>query len=394
MQKKLLEIVGGNIYYKESFHQNMVVVLGEFIQGIYDLSDPILLSAYEMIKNITTIETIDANGSYVIPGFIDVHIHGYKGADVMDGDVKSLQSMKANLVENGVTQFLATTMTMEKQRIINALEAVREVMGEQKNTVSGAEIIGVHLEGPFINSDYKGAQSGAFIVGADHELLNSYKDIIKVVTIAPEVEGNMEAIEKFGSMMNFSIGHSGATYDEAIKAIECGACGTTHLFNAMTGLRHREPGIVGAALSTDIYSELIADNIHIRPELFPFILKNKGYDKLLLITDCMQGGGLAEGMYDLGGQEVTIKAGKCTLASGTIAGSVLKLHKGIQNFTEGSQKSLAEILPLATINQARYLGIEELTGSIEVGKFGHIVIMDKDFNINRTIVKGQVVYEN
>ncbi|MDW7669795.1 MAG: N-acetylglucosamine-6-phosphate deacetylase, partial [Bacillota bacterium] len=253
---------------------------------------------------------------------------------------------------------------------------------------------GVHLEGPFINNKFKGAQSEKHIIPVDHEILDRYKDIIKVVTIAPEKDGSLETIKKYKNDMNFSIGHSGATYEEAIEAFEHGACCTTHLFNAMTGLHHRNLGIVGAALTTDCYSELIADNIHVSKNLYEMLVKVKGLNKLLLMTDCIRGGGLGEGVYTLGGQKVNIKNGKCTLDSGTIAGSVLKLNQGFKNFAEASNESIESIVPLITINQAKYLGLEDKLGSLTQGKRADIVIMNDDYDITKTIVKGKLVYEN
>lgn len=396
--KKTIEIVKGLVYLNGQFKSNHVIVATDTIEGIYDLNDHAQKTAYnEMVSTLKAsnqLTTVDAEGGYVMPGFIDVHIHGYKGVDVMDAKVSSLEAMKRNLPENGVTDFLATTMTMSKSDIVAALDTVKTVMNSQADGVSGAEIIGVHLEGPFINEDYKGAQAATYIVGADHDLLERYADIIKVVTIAPEKAGGMEAIEQFSDRMNFSIGHSGATYDQAMAAISKGASSMTHLFSAMTGLKHREPGVVGAAFTTDCYCEVIADNIHMRPELYPLILKIKGIHRMLLITDCMQGGGLAEGEYSLGGQKVLIKDGKCTLESGTIAGSVLKLNKGLENVATSTKEPLADLLPAVTLNQARYLGIEETHGSIDLGKYANIVIMHDDYSIYKTIVKGNVVYEN
>lgn len=394
------EIINGVVFHHNELKEEHVVLFEDKIVAIYDLNNQVDVDFYEKVKHRLSLEgkdlqTIDAKGQYVLPGFIDVHIHGYKGVDVMDGEQSSLHKMKQDLVENGVTNFLATTMTMDKASIVHALEAVKKVMKQQDNgVVKGAHILGVHLEGPFINVDYKGAQPKKHIVSPDHQLLKDYLDILKIVTIAPEIAGGLETIAEFKDNINFSIGHSGASYEQAMEAFECGACGTTHLFNAMTGVHHRNPGIVGAAFASDCYSELIADTIHVHPDLFPMITKAKGLNKLLLITDCMQGGGLQEGVYTLGGQIVTIKDGKCTLESGTIAGSVLKLNQALKNFVAGSKEILESIIPLVTINQAIYLNIEDSYGSIDIGKYADIVLMDQSYQINKTIVKGNVVYEN
>lgn len=396
----LYELSNGITYYKEQLHNQLVLFYDQDIKGIFDLSDSkdvIDLEAYrsKLINEGQELTRIDAKGLYILPGFIDIHIHGYKGADVMDARVESLELMKRELVKNGVTAFLATTMTMDKKSITEALDVVKKVMTEQEySDVNGAEIIGVHLEGPFINSKFKGAQPEKHIIPVEHDILDHYKDIIKVVTIAPETDGGLSTIKKYKNDMNFSLGHSGANYDVAMEAIECGACSTTHLFNAMTGLHHRDPGVVGAALASDCYSELIADNIHVHKDLYKVLVKAKGLDKLLLITDCMQGGGLGDGDYTLGGQKVTIDNGKCCLASGTLAGSVLKINEGFRNFIEASNESVESILPLITLNQARYLGIEDKFGSLSVGKRADMVIMNDTYDITKTIVKGKIVYEN
>lgn len=346
------------------------------------------LEYYE--NNSIEVDWIDAQGNYVLPGFIDAHIHGYKGKDVMDADEDGIRLISKGILENGVTSFLPTTMTMSIEKIDNAIESVRKVKSNQS---SGARILGVHMEGPFINESYKGAQSAEAIIIPDSDLVDRNKDMLKVITIAPEIEGSMEMIKKYGKEINFSIGHTAADYETATKALEMGACSTTHLFNAMTGLHHRKPGVVGTALTSSCYSELIADKIHVHPSLFELIGKAKGLDKLLLITDCIQGGGLEEGIYDLGGQEVTVKGGKCTLSDGTIAGSVLKLVDGLKNYKEFVSYDLEELIPLVTINQAKYLGVEETIGSLEIGKDADIVVMNEKFKIIKTIVKGSVEYE-
>lgn len=373
-------IKNGKVYFEGKFIEGYVVLYEQSIARIV---------AYTTV-NEDEIEWLNAKGAYVIPGFIDVHIHGYQGKDVMDGDVESLKVIMKGIAKNGVTSFLATTMTMSLDKIEQAIEAVEQMMDQQ---VEGAQIIGVHMEGPFINSDYKGAQLEEAIIIPDNAFVNKHKDMIKVMTVAPEIEGALELISTYKDEINFSLGHTGADYVRATKAIELGAKSVTHLFNAMTGLHHRAPGVVGTAFTTACYSELIADNIHVNPYLYEIIAKVKGLDKLLLITDCMKGGGLDDDIYDLGGQEVMVEKGKCTLKDGTIAGSVLKLNEALKNFEKQVSYTLEQLLPLVTINQAKYLKIEAEKGSLAVGKDADIVIMDKAFNIKTTIVKGNKVYE-
>lgn len=383
-------IVNGKIYKNQTFIEDDVLIFGESIKQLMTREEYIRLKD----SGTTVFEEIDAQGHYVVPGFIDVHIHGYKGVDVMDGDVDSIEKMAKGITENGVTAFLATTMTMDKSSIMNALNSIRKVMTDNTLNQEGAMVLGAHLEGPFINTEYKGAQSERYVIPPAKEWLDEFGDTIKVVTIAPEIEGALEIIESYSDTINFSLGHTGASYEKAMEAYAKGAKSATHLFNAMTGLHHRNPGVVGAAFSCDCYSELIADNIHVHPDLYPLVMRVKGKDRLLLITDCMRAGGLPEGEYDLGGQAVTVKDHKCTLKSGTIAGSVLKLNEGLNHFNEVVEEELAQCIGLVTENQAQYLKVDHIMGTLDVNKLANIVIMDEEINIIKTFVKGSMVYEN
>ncbi|MFV0503522.1 MAG: N-acetylglucosamine-6-phosphate deacetylase [Lachnospirales bacterium] len=362
-------IVNGKIYINENFVEKNLV----FTDSIIEITDSIPENS----------EIIDAKNNYVLPGFIDVHVHGYGGNDTMEGTKESLENIQRKITQNGVTSFLPTTMTMDLEKIEKALENIKAC----KNNNIGARILGAHLEGPFINSKYKGAQPEEFIIDPNIKLMEKYRDIIKICTVAPEKEGSLEMIEMFPEV-NFSLGHSGCTYDQAIKAYEKGAKSTTHLFNAMTPLHHREPGLVGAALTADCYCELIADTIHVNKNLFDFIIKNKTMDKLLLITDCMEAGGLEDGEYSLGGQKVIVENGKCMLKSGTIAGSTLKLIDGLKNLTTYSKKDLVDTIKAVTINQSKYLGIDNI-GTLNKGNLADIVIMDDKYNIVSTFVGGE-----
>ena len=378
-------IKNGLIYQGNEFVEQKVLLFEDKIVAVVDEEE--YQASY---KNCIE---IDASKNYVIPGMIDVHIHGSIGADVMDGTQEALKSIKKFLVENGVTTFLATTMTMPLNQIHKALNAVKECMENQEQETLGADIIGVHLEGPFIRKEFKGAQNEKDIIEPNRKLIMEYLDLLKVITIAPESPGALALIEEFQDHISFSLGHSGADFEQAMKAFETGARGVTHLFNAMTGLHHRNPGIVGAALESECYCELIADNHHVHPGIFSMLTKAKGLEKLLLITDCMRAGGLPEGLYDLGGQEVTVSSGQCRLASGTIAGSVLKLNEGLINFQKATRETLERLLPLVTRNQAKYLQMEDELGSLEPGKRADIVFMNQEYEIEKTIVKGNLQYE-
>ncbi len=381
-------IINGNVYFNKEFHKNHVILYDEKIINILNEEE------YNNYAKLNNVSEINADNQLVIPGFIDVHVHGYKGVDVMDGKVESIRSLAEGITENGVTAFLPTTMTMELCYIEKALDVIREVKENSNLNPYGAMVLGAHMEGPYINTNFKGAQPEKYIIKPSSKWLENYKDIIKVTTIAPEVKGAIEVIKKYHSKINFSIGHTGASYEEAKEAIDKGATSITHLFNAMTGLHHRKPGVVGASLTCNCYSELIADKFHVNTNLYQLLINAKGIDKVLLITDCMMAGGLKEGNYELGGQEVRVFNNQCKLVDGTIAGSVLKLNKALRNFSENVVEELANLIPIVTENQAKYLKVYNEMGTLEIGKLANIVIMDENINIIKTIVKGKKVYES
>ena len=338
-------------------------------------------------------EVIDAEGNYVMPGLVDVHIHGYLNEDASDGKPEGIRKMAQGVVKNGVTAFLPTTMTVSIPEIEAALDIVRS-MQEESKTWKGAYLAGVNAEGPFINANKKGAQAQEHIKAPDADWVIKNSDIIKLVTIAPETEGGYEAIKKIraNSDVRVSVGHTDATYEQAMKAFECGADHVTHLFNAQTALHHRKPGVVGAGMSADVYAELICDTFHIHTGLFELVAKCKG-DKFLLITDCTRAGGMPDGEYSLGGQPIFVKGIQCLLEDGTIAGSVLKLNEAVKNVAEHTSLPLWDVVAAASLNPANSIGMGDTKGSITVGKDADLVIADKDFNIKKTIIQGDIRYE-
>lgn len=375
-------IVNGLIVSNCSLLEDHVICFDETIQHILHKNN---------FDEGTVEEVIDANGNYVLPGFIDVHIHGYQRADVMDGTIESLKQIARGIAANGVTSFLPTTMTMSEEKIRTALSAIKESMNGK--IMDGAQILGAHMEGPYISKDYEGAQPDRFIVSPTDAIIKDYLDVVKVVTLAPEVNGAMTLIRDYSHRIRFSMGHSKATYKIGMEAIKEGASSITHLFNAMSGLHHRELGLVGIAFTQDIYAEIIADGIHTKPELFQIIFENIGAEKLLLITDCIEAGGMDDGDFSLGEHSVHVENGKCTLKDGTLAGSTLKLNDAFIYFMKQVNGSMTELLPSVTMNQAKYLGIDNRKGSLEVKKDADIVLMDREYKIMKTIVKGEIIYD-
>lgn len=336
---------------------------------------------------------IDACGNYVAPGLVDIHIHGYLGEDTCDAKPEGIKKMAYGVAKNGVTAFLPTTMTVSKPEIIAALDAVRSLKEESK-TWDGAEIIGVHAEGPFINPSKKGAQAEENILKPDADFIIENADIITSVTLAPEMDEGHACIKKLAKETGVlvSMGHTDAKFEEAMSAAKDGVNHATHLFNAMSALAHRNPGVVGAALASDNVSvEVIADTFHINPGLYSLVAKLKG-DKMVLITDCTRAGGMPDGEYDLGGQPIFLKGIECRLADGTIAGSVLKLNNAVRNVLANTDLPVNEVFNMASLNPAAAIHCADRIGSLEAGKDADIIITDENINIIRTIKKGRTIY--
>lgn len=343
-------------------------------------------------EEIGDAEVIDAAGMYVVPGLIDMHIHGYRGNDASDGEVSELIAMAEGLAQNGVTSWLPTTMTISYDALRKAFSAIREAMKPGMNS-RGANILGVNSEGPFICVAKKGAQNEAYVKPLDVDFLKEYADIVRVFTVAPEEKGNMEAIRRVAAEtgMLISIGHSDASYEVAMESIEAGVRHATHLFNAMTAMTHRKPGVVGAVLSdARVSTEMICDTYHVNPALYELVNTLKG-DKLVMITDCLRAGGLEEGEYDLGGQTVVLKDNLCRLLDGTIAGSVLTLNKGVYNVLSHTTLPVHTCVNMASLNPAKALGVQKTKGSIEVGKDADFFLADDQFNACGTFIGGEKV---
>ncbi len=333
----------------------------------------------------------------VIPGFIDEHIHGAAGSDAMDGTIEDLNKIACALASEGTTGFLATTMTQSPENIKKALNAVKEY--RMKNISEGAEILGVHLEGPFIAKEHVGAQPIEYVQEPSVLNFKQYEEAsgntIKIVTLAPEVVGASDLIKYLKSKnIVASIGHTGAKYADVERAVLAGATNATHTYNAMKAIHHREVGTVGSTfLFDELNAEIICDGIHVSSPAIRLLYKNKPHNKFTLITDAMRAKHMPDGDYELGGQPVIVKNGEARLHDGTLAGSVLKMNLAVKNVMKFLNLPLEEVVKYATINPACNLGVDDVMGSIKEGKLANLVVVDNDLNVYMTIRNGIVVYK-
>ena len=345
-------------------------------------------------SNVNDTEVIDAEGLYLSPGFIDVHIHGAGGCDTMDGTVESINTIAKTIVEHGTTSFTPTTMTVAAEDIRKSMKVIKKLKEEG---TEGANVLGAHLEGPFISPKAIGAQNPNFLLAPSVEnynkIVGDYGDAVVSITMAPEVEGAKELIKYLSDNgVTVSMGHTKATYDEAIEGIKCGACHSTHLYNAMTPFTHREPGVVGATFDTDITTETISDGIHISYPALRTAYKQKGTDKVLLVSDAMEACGMPDGQYSLGGQDVIVKNGAARLLDGTLAGSVLTLDKAVKNIYSNSNYPLNEVVRMATYNGAKHCHVEDHKGLIKEGYDADLILFNEDIEIQKVFVNGKEVY--
>jgi len=335
---------------------------------------------------------VPATGRYLCPGFIDLHFHGALGSDTMDGDFNSLEIMSRYCGQHGVTSFYPTTWAADSQAITKVIENFKD----HHEKLSGSRAIGLHIEGPFINPNYKGAQSIKSIRNPDpieyQRWFNSM--VVKLITCAPEIPGGMDFIQSAAkNNIRISIGHSGATYDQVIEAANNGASQATHLFNGMQGLNHRVPGTVGGLLEDNRISvQIICDGIHLHPSIVDLIIRMKSSKNTILITDSICGAGLPDGDYEINGNSLSVKNGIARNSEGSLAGSTLSLDIAVRNTMQFSRKPLEEIIPMVTTTPAIEMGLSGTKGYIKPGYDADLILLDNEITIEKTIVNGQIVF--
>lgn len=326
---------------------------------------------------------VDCQGYTIVPGFIDVHIHGCDGADTGDGTVEAIETMARFLLAHGVTSFCPTTATISCQDIEAALLAAKTA--HDKPIEDGAKVVGVNMEGPFFSHERKGAQNEEYILAPDFALFKKWYELsqglVRLIDVATEQPRGEDFVKRAKELCTVSIAHTTAKYEDAKDAFDWGVTHATHLFNAMNGLHHRKPGVVGAVLEDErVRAELICDGEHIHPAVLRIAFRLLG-DRALIVSDSLRANGMPEGAeYDLGGQTVKISGGKCILADGTIAGSVTNLHQEVKNLVSWGVP-FEQAVKAATLIPARAIGLDAELGSIEPGKAADLVVLDAKLDI-------------
>ncbi|NLW69719.1 MAG: N-acetylglucosamine-6-phosphate deacetylase [Eubacteriaceae bacterium] len=335
---------------------------------------------------------IDAKGGIISPGLIDIHTHGAKGIDINSAREACFGRLCEFYASHGVSGFQASIAADSKENTLGTIKALSPLVNAESG---GAKLIGLHLEGPFLNPMHSGAISKEYLLLPNVKLLEEYLSAGKItyMTIAPELEGAIELIKDFSKDTVFSLGHSAADYETLLSAVRAGAKSATHLFNAMIPIHQRRPGIAVAAMDSGIYCEIISDGRHIHPAMIRMAAAFAGYEKLIAVTDSMQAAGMGDGVYTLAGIKVIVKGEDALLENGNRAGSLLTPDRALKNMKEFTKMPFERLIPLFTENPAKLLNIYDRTGALDEGKDADITVFDENMNVRLTMAGGRVVYE-
>ncbi len=379
----------------KAIFNGIIVTETEELEGYAILFDRNIIDICPAKMIPSDAERIDAKGGYVMPGLIDLHIHGGMGNEASYCDLDGLREISESIMRFGTVAWCPTTFTLPKPELEKAFSVIGKAKElSESGEWSGAQVLGANSEGPFISPAKKGAQTGGYISAPDADFILSHKDTVRIVTVAPETEGGLAFIKRVSENSDIvvSLGHTDADFDTASQAYKSGASHTTHLFNAMSPLNHRDPGVVGAALNAkDASCELIADTIHVSPALFEMVARLKG-DKLVLITDNIAPAGLEDGEYVSGAEKVYVKGNSCRLSDGNLAGSIYHFNDAIRNFKAHTTLPIHQIVAMASLNPARVIGEDAHRGSLKTGKRADIIVTDRDFNLKKTFIFGKMCY--
>ena len=382
----MYEIVIRNVQIPNKTHPVSIGIVDGLIQLVREQLD-----LQEAVK------VIDGTDLVGLPGFIDLHLHGANLADFMDGDVQAVKNIAHYLPKEGTTSFLATTLTQSPEAIKQAIQSTKEYK-QSDAAKKGAQVLGVHLEGPFINELLAGAQPREFIERPSVKQLEQWfgeqLDELKIITLAPEMDENNDVIRHVVSKgVIASAGHTNATYFDILEAMTAGLSHLTHYGNAMRGLHHREIGVIGVGMLEDaLYCEVIADGIHVGEDMLQLIYKKIGPERILLITDSMRAKGMGDGDYHLGGQAVKVTGHEARLEDGTLAGSVLKMNEALKIMERATGATLEELVLMSSTNAAERLGIADRKGKISPGMDADIVLLDKNWHVKYTIIAGEIIF--
>ncbi len=352
---------------------------------------------FEVAFEDSEFETLHFEQKTLVPGFIDVHIHGARGRDVMEGTREAVEVVSRHLALHGTTSYLATTVTASPIETIQAVESLGKIVPDE---TGGARILGLHLEGPFISQEKRGVHPPEHIRPPStrifDELLKMSNDHVRLITVAPEIPGGLDFIQHIRSKgVLVSLGHSNATYEVAQQAIRAGASNATHTFNAMRDFSHRQPGVLGAVLTdSTVWTELIADGAHVDPIAIQMLLKCKGHRKILLVTDGISAAGMPDGDFQLGSLLVKVSQGVCRVPEGALAGSTLSLDRALQNMMRWTGIPLEEAVYMTSRNAAESIGVAKTKGSIQPGYDADMVLLNDDMHVHATFCEGKLVHQD
>ena len=378
-----MRVTGGRVFQDGRFVEAEVLVDAGRIAGVAPGTDAAVAAGEA---------SVDARGCYVVPGFVDIHFHGCRGADLCDASEEAIREIARYEASRGVTAICPATMTYPEERLASVVRAAAAL----EPAADEAALAGINMEGPFISPDKIGAQNPAYVQRADAAMLRRLQGesggLVKLVDIAPEEPGALDFVSEASDEVRVSLAHTCTDYETAREAFERGARHLTHLYNAMPGLHHRKPGPIAAAWEhPDVTVELICDGVHIHPAMVRLTFGLFGAERICLISDSMRATGLEDGSYDLGGQQVEVRGNVATLADGTIAGSVTDLAACVRHAVLDMGIPLEDAVLAATLTPARAIGIDAERGSIEPGKVADLVVLDEDLNVKRVILRGELI---